>query len=107
MNQFFTSIREDELLSSGSLYISMTTTAHLLVFAKAMKRLIASSLLLMALMSLTACRTTHHQPSVEFKKVIHLGKNGNIEPVLNELGKEGWHVVGYQVFTGDGNVGLL
>jgi hypothetical protein len=60
-----------------------------------------------ALMLLTACSTTHQQKAVEYKKIVHFGRNGKIEPVLNELGKEGWRVVGYQVFTGDENVVLL
>jgi hypothetical protein len=72
-----------------------------------MKRFLGSSLLCVALMSLAACSTTHHRPTVEYKKVVHFGRNGKIEPLLNELGKEGWHVVGYQVFTGDENVVLL
>ena len=72
-----------------------------------MKRFLAASLLFVALISLTGCHTTHHQQTVEYKKVTHFGRNGKIEPVLNELGKEGWRVVGYQVFTGDENVVLL
>ena len=72
-----------------------------------MKRFLASSLLFAVLVSLTACSTTRHQQMVEYKKVVHFGRNGNIESVLNELGKEGWRVVGYQAFTGDENIVLL
>ena len=77
----------------------MTTTTHLPVFAKAMKRFLASSLLFVALMSLTGCSTTHRQPTVEYKQVFHHGKTqGPIDPALNALAKEGWRVVGYQGF---------
>ena len=89
------------------LYISVTTTTHLPVFAKAMKRLLASSLLFVALMSLSSCSTPRDRAHVEYKRIVHFGKNGPIEPVLNELAKDGWRVVGYQVYPGDENLVLL
>jgi hypothetical protein len=50
-------------------------------------------------MSLIGCSTTPQPRAVEYKQVFHSGKTkGPIEPVLNELAKDGWRVVGYQGF---------
>jgi hypothetical protein len=88
-----------QLVVRPLVYISMTTTTHLAVFAQAMKRFLASSLLFIAFTSLTGCSTTHRQPTVEYKQIFHSGKTqGPIEPVLNALAKEGWRAVGYQGF---------
>ena len=68
----------------------MTTETHMPVFANAMKKLLLSSLLLVAVASLVGCSTTHHQHAVEYKVITLHGKQGPPEPELNRLASEGW-----------------
>jgi hypothetical protein len=65
-----------------------------------MKKSFFWPLWLVACVLLVGCHTPHHHETVEYKQVFHSGKRqGLIEPVLNELAKEGWRVVGYQGFA--------
>jgi hypothetical protein len=55
---------------------------------------------------LAGCCTTHHVTQWEYKNLTIAGSDpdqnvNNIHPTLNELGKEGWSVVGFTYLPAD------
>lgn len=50
---------------------------------------------------LAGCCTTHHAAQWEYKNVTILGSAPDQNPELNQLGKEGWVVVGFSYSPAD------
>lgn len=50
---------------------------------------------------LAGCCTTHHVTQWEFKNVTIIGSAPDQNPELNQLGKQGWVVVGFVHEPGD------
>ena len=71
-----------------------------------MKNLLTLSLPLVASVLLLGC-TTHSRRNVEYKQIVHMGRSGSVEAVLNDLAKEGWRVVSIQRFPSAEDVILL
>ena len=70
-----------------------------------MKRTVALTLAASVLF-LAGCCTTHHVTHWEYKNLTIVGSDpdqnpNNIHPTLNELGKEGWLVVGFSYLPAD------
>ena len=63
---------------------------------KSIALIFAASTLLVA-----GCATTHHGAQWQYKNLTILGSAPDQNPELNQLGKEGWSVVGFSYVPGD------